>query len=319
MKILLDNNYEYNKIDKNNFKKLSNISYNYQKTIHYAPDIFKSLRDYWSCNEDDYMKELSNLYGGDKGAGKSGMLMWRSKTKKYLIKTITKFEYWFFFNQFKKYYDHMKSNPNTLLSKFYGIYYLEKKYVIVMNNVFYNAPNNMWVYDLKGSRRHRTTEEEQNQDLVLKDNNFGNINIFVHNQKWINQVQKDSLFLKNIDSMDYSLIIGIIESNKNIKNSYTQFNTTMNGPPPVFCNKKVIVYCGIIDFLQEFNLYKQGERIIKTKRMSKIDYSDVSAIPSKYYQLRFIRFIKQHFKVKNSKNKKTHKKRIQKRKTKRKS
>lgn len=301
MIIKLDSNYDYSKIDKSNIKKLGKEKYTYNKIDTYAPNVFYYMRQFWGCDENEYIDELSELNGGKKGAGKSGMLMWISKNRKYLLKTITYYELNFFLKFIDKYYNYMKSNPNSLLSKFYGIYYIDKKYVIVMNNVFYNAPSDLWVYDLKGSRRHRTIDDNINQNNVLKDNNFGNISIFIQNRKWINQINKDSIFLRDLDSMDYSLIIGISENKKKIKYSYSNFNTTINGPPPVFCNKKIVVYCGIIDFLQEYNLYKKAESFIKTKRISKVDLSEVSAIPSKPYQIRFIRFMKQHFIIKQNK------------------
>jgi 1-phosphatidylinositol-4-phosphate 5-kinase len=57
----------------------------------------------------------------------------------------------------EKYYNHIHKHPNSLLSRFYGIFTVKIKYmkpinIIVMDNLV--GPHKHWVerkYDLKGS------------------------------------------------------------------------------------------------------------------------------------------------------------------------
>jgi len=53
---------------------------------------------------------------------------------------------------------------------------------------------------------------------------------------------------------------------------------------------KWIYHIGIIDFLQDFNLRKQGENFLKVKLLG--GGEGVSAVPPKKYAARFLRFMR---------------------------
>ncbi|KAL9652835.1 hypothetical protein ABK040_010867 [Willaertia magna] len=128
--------------------------------------------------------------------------------------------------------------------------------------------------------------------LVLEDNN-----IYL---QLINQINIDSNFLKSLNIMDYSLLIGIIEDdptihyldndNKTIP-IYQPFYKNYKGgieavDVDVVYNRRVILYISIIDILQEFNLNKKLETFIKTKFLRK-DPKGISSVEPQFYATRF--------------------------------
>ena len=65
---------------------------------------------------------LEGLSGGGEGDGKSGMLFFTSKDKKYVIKTLKKDELQFLQSFLHEYAMHMSMNPNSLICRFMGVF-----------------------------------------------------------------------------------------------------------------------------------------------------------------------------------------------------
>lgn len=72
-------------------------------------------------------------------------------------------EYLFFKKTLVPYYLHLKTNPDSLLARYYGLYELTMDnngkvatyYLVIMNNIF-NTPNELhYRLDLKGSTHGR--------------------------------------------------------------------------------------------------------------------------------------------------------------------
>ena len=75
------------------------------------------------------------------------------------MKTLQKTEFNFLWKILHDYYNHLVNNPNSLLTRYYGIHQLiqgkKVNYFIIMSNSF-NTPLEIDVrYDLKGSTRKR--------------------------------------------------------------------------------------------------------------------------------------------------------------------
>ena len=68
-------------------------------------------------NNFDYLYELCS-------SGKSGSLFYYTKDKNYLIKQIPEREFLKFRSILREYFEHIKSNPETLISRFFGLHYL---------------------------------------------------------------------------------------------------------------------------------------------------------------------------------------------------
>ncbi|KAG9026376.1 Phosphatidylinositol-4-phosphate 5-kinase [Tulasnella sp. UAMH 9824] len=138
------------------------------------------------------------------------------------IRTLHHGEHKFLRRVLKQYHAHMKANPHSLLSRFYGLHRVKmphgkKIHFIVMNNLFPPHRDIHETYDLKGSTVGREYPEERaaaNPRAVLKDLNW------IHRGRTLElgpekrallteQIRRDVELLKEINVMDYSLLIGI--------------------------------------------------------------------------------------------------------------
>ncbi|KAI6006139.1 hypothetical protein EDD15DRAFT_2384705 [Pisolithus albus] len=103
-----------------------------------------------------------------------------SRDYRFIIKTIRHSEQKFLLSVLKKYYAHVKNNPHTLLSRFYGLHRVKlprgrKIHFVIMNNLFPPHKDIHETFDLKGSTVGRLYPEEKaqkNPRAVLKDLNW---------------------------------------------------------------------------------------------------------------------------------------------------
>jgi 1-phosphatidylinositol-4-phosphate 5-kinase len=93
----------------------------------YCPMVFRKLRSLFVVDAGEYMlsicgeqalRELSS-------PGKSGALFYISHDDRFLIKTMRRNEMKTFLKMLPAYYQHIQSNPHTLLTKFYGLYRIQ--------------------------------------------------------------------------------------------------------------------------------------------------------------------------------------------------
>ncbi|OCH85483.1 SAICAR synthase-like protein [Obba rivulosa] len=191
----------------------------------YAPWVFRELReDYFHLDPADYLLSLTAKYIlSELGSpGKSGSFFYFSRDYRFIIKTIRHSEHKFLLSILPQYYSHVKNNPHTLLSRFYGLHRVKlphgrKIHFVIMNNLFPAHKDIHETYDLKGSTEGREYPEDkaaQNPRAVLKDLNW------IHRGKKLElgpekrallteQIRRDSELLKQLRVMDYSLLVGI--------------------------------------------------------------------------------------------------------------
>ena len=95
----------------------------------YAPAAFRKLRALFVVDPGEYMlsicgeqalRELSS-------PGKSGALFYISHDDRFLIKTMRRNEMQTFLRMLPAYYEHVATNPHTLLTKFYGLYRIQMR------------------------------------------------------------------------------------------------------------------------------------------------------------------------------------------------
>lgn len=154
--------------------------------------------------------------------GKSGSFFYFSRDYKYIIKTIHHAEHKFLRRILKDYYDHVRENPNTLLSQFYGLHrvkipYGRKIHFVVMNNLFPPHRDIHRTFDLKGStigRDFREEELERNPRATLKDLNWLRRNLHLEfgpakRKAFLDQMERDVALMRRLKIMDYSMLIGI--------------------------------------------------------------------------------------------------------------
>ncbi|KAG2212248.1 uncharacterized protein EV154DRAFT_498809 [Mucor mucedo] len=208
----------------------------------YAPWVFRALRERFGIDPADYLISLTSKYIlSELGSpGKSGSFFYYSRDYRFIIKTIHHTEHKFMRKILKEYHDHVSSNPDTLLCRYYGLHRVKlphgrKIHFVVMGNVLPPNKDIHETYDLKGSTLGRFLPEEEikkNPYAVMKDLNWekrGNkLQLGPQKRKlFITQLLRDVKLLVRMNIMDYSLMIGvhdIVRGNKdNVRNSTLQF------------------------------------------------------------------------------------------------
>ena len=106
----------------------------------YAPAVFRELRENFHLDTADYLLSLTAKYIlSELGSpGKSGSFFYFSRDYRFIIKTIRHREHKFLMKILKAYYMHVRENPHTLLSQFYGLHRVKlpggrKIHFVVMN------------------------------------------------------------------------------------------------------------------------------------------------------------------------------------------
>ncbi|OJT04907.1 Phosphatidylinositol 4-phosphate 5-kinase its3 [Trametes pubescens] len=223
----------------------------------YAPWVFRELReDYFHLDPADYLLSLTAKYIlSELGSpGKSGSFFYFSRDYRFIIKTIHHNEHKFLRRILPQYYAHVKDNPHTLLSRFYGLHRVKlphgrKIHFVIMNNLFPAHKDVHESYDLKGSTVGREYPEEkaaQNPRAVLKDLNW------IKRRKTLElgpekrallteQLRRDSDLLKELGVMDYSLLVGIHSMRRGNRDNVRRNTLRVFSPDmPVINRKKTI-------------------------------------------------------------------------------
>ncbi|KAJ7746586.1 hypothetical protein B0H16DRAFT_1321020 [Mycena metata] len=191
----------------------------------YAPWVFRELReDYFHLDPADYLLSLTSKYIlSELGSpGKSGSFFYFSRDYRFIIKTIHHSEHKFLLSILKDYHQHIKNNPHTLLSRFYGLHRVKlprgnKIHFVIMNNLFPPHRDVHETFDLKGStvgREYPEAKAATNPRAVLKDLNWINRGKMLElgpekRALLTEQLRRDAELLRKIHVMDYSLLIGI--------------------------------------------------------------------------------------------------------------
>ncbi|KAL8278625.1 hypothetical protein RQP46_008917 [Phenoliferia psychrophenolica] len=190
----------------------------------YAPWVFRELREYFYLDPGDYLVSLTAKYIlSELGSpGKSGSFFYFSRDYRFIIKTIRHAEHKFLRSILKEYYEYVKSNPHTLLSRFYGLHRVKlphgkKIHFVIMNNLFPPHRDIHESYDLKGSAIGRITPEDKwraNPNAILKDLNWveRNRQLALGPEKkalFEEQLRRDTELMQKLGIMDYSLLTGI--------------------------------------------------------------------------------------------------------------
>lgn len=208
----------------------------------YSPWVFRHLRELFKLDPADYLISLTSKYiVSELGSpGKSGSFFYFSRDYRFIIKTIHHSEHKQLRRFLRDYYNHVKANPNTLISQFYGLHRVKlpfgrKIHFIVMNNLFPPHRDIHRTFDLKGStlgRRYKPDGKEKGKTThVLKDLNWLESNEHIklgpiNRRRFLEQLKIDVELLKKLNIMDYSLLIGIHDLTKgnteNIRDSTLQ-------------------------------------------------------------------------------------------------
>ena len=255
-------------------------------------------------------------------SGQSGSLFYYTKDKRYMIKTIPKREFSKFLSILQKYYEHLKENPETLISRFFGLHSVrwkdsktkfQKRYLVIMNNVFKDFEVGVR-YDLKGSTTGRNYlnpqqgleyVEQNNIKTALKCNDFRRLmkQIILDEEGGKTRVTsgelkqqcatfkqvltKDANFFAAAGIIDYSLLLGEVSDIdvQDLKEQIRQNPELGNGV--YFDTEGRAWVIGIIDPLTGFNFKKGVEYNLKRLRHG----HDMSCVPPEIYAQRFKDFM----------------------------
>lgn len=105
--------------------------------------MFRLIRNLFHVDPADYLLSLTGKYVLSEivSSGKSGSFFYYSQDYRFIIKTIHHSEHYFILRVLRDYYEHVKSNPHTLLSRIFGVHRVKlpgnkKIHFVVMGNVF---------------------------------------------------------------------------------------------------------------------------------------------------------------------------------------
>ncbi|KAK7385107.1 hypothetical protein VNO78_30818 [Psophocarpus tetragonolobus] len=278
----------------------------------YCPVVFKHLRQLFGIDPADYMLAIcgNDTLRDISSLGKSGSLICLAQNR-FIIKTLKKSQVKVLVRMLPSYYQHVCRYENSLLTKFLGVHCVkhsggQKTRFIVMANVFCSSEYPIHQrYDLKGSSYGRTTDkplEEIDETTTLKDLD---LYLFFRLEKsWFQelkrQLDRDCEFLEAERIMDYSFLIGLhfrddssrIEHDMN-REHLVQLGTNMPAIAERVCKddgdvSDVILYFGIINILQDYDISKKLEHAYKSLQ---VDPSSISAVDPKLYSKRFKDFM----------------------------
>lgn len=267
------------------------------ETIEFAPELFDFIRHISNFNNAEFaecldpIRNIDSLISANESKGKSGSFFMFSADRRIVIKTIKEKELKDLIRILYFYARHLENNPNSLLCRIYGAFYLKfagitPMFVILMENLTHNLGKITRIYDLKGStlgRGKKTLKDRKTIQEEIKGNKsltpFKDLDFMRHGFKVIlnpdqhlstmQAIEQDANFLSNQNLIDYSMLLLIEDS--------------IDGNPPV-------VKFGIIDFLIRYGLFKRLERLF-TMLLNPTKYSGASVAKPKKYAERFKSFI----------------------------
>ncbi|KAM9392983.1 phosphatidylinositol 4-phosphate 5-kinase-like protein 1 isoform 1-T2 [Pholidichthys leucotaenia] len=186
----------------------------------FAAPVFAKLRNSLAITEEEYMNSLCSdgYYLQFVSNSKSKADFFITNDKRFFIKTQSRREVKFLLSNLQGYVDHLEKYPHSLLVRFLGLHRIvipneTKKYFIVMQSVFYPDERINIRYDIKGCEVGRWTNPDTGGKQIikiLKDNNFKGQYIELGQEKtWFtHQVKIDTAFLRDLNVLDYSLLLG---------------------------------------------------------------------------------------------------------------
>ncbi|KAL1630722.1 Mitochondrial distribution and morphology protein 12 [Diplodia seriata] len=186
---------------------------------------------------DRFVESMSRCLKWDSKGGKTKSLFLKTLDDRFVLKSLSPIEVSAFLkfapDYFSFIHQNLFNNLPSVIAKMFGLFQVTIKnpasgrdfdcFMLVMENLFYDRGNDLRRFDLKGSMRNRKIQSTGEQDEVLLDENLVDIifekPIFVreHTKKTLTlSVYNDTLFLSKQNVMDYSLMAGFNDSNREI-------------------------------------------------------------------------------------------------------
>lgn len=187
----------------------------------YSTPVFACIRRAVDVSEEDYIQSLAPPhlpYLEFISNSRSGQDFYFSNNQRFILKTDKEKCIKYFISILRYYLDHFLVYPHSLLVKFLGLYSIkpvigEKKYLLVMQSIFFPTPRIEERYDIKGcvyNRFQNPNPPGQRTLIILKDQNFLHEKIELGPQRdwFLQQMKADVDFLQGLGVQDYSLLLG---------------------------------------------------------------------------------------------------------------
>ncbi|XP_078394462.1 phosphatidylinositol 5-phosphate 4-kinase type-2 gamma-like, partial [Cetorhinus maximus] len=196
------------------------------KFKEYCPQVFRNLRERFGIDDQDYLTSLTRNAPYSECEARQAVLFLNSYDKKFVIKQISSEDVADMHSLLSDYHEHIVNcHASIVLPQFLAMYRLtvdgEDTYMLVMRNVFSYRLTVHRKYDLKGSlvSREASDKEKVKELPTLKDMDFLNVSQKVYvdmEQKklFTDKLKRDVEFLTNLKIMDYSLLLGIHDTQR---------------------------------------------------------------------------------------------------------
>ncbi|ORC85223.1 phosphatidylinositol-4-phosphate 5-kinase type II beta [Trypanosoma theileri] len=330
-------------------KRIPMLQNDHVSFTDYAPRAFQTIRERFGVDVREFLDALgisalrARLLLGRfcaprdfRSSGRSGALMLSSHNYRFVLKSVSPGESRTLRRFLPAYITHLERHPHTLLPRYAGLYALwyrgSKSAFVVMENIFAPAQFPIEVvYDLKGSTLHRSTSiEHRKHGAAAKDKDFlaDNRRLYLSanaRDALMFQLESDTQFLEESNTLDYSLLVGIYiidsetasskESAELLKQQERRMSELTKVPSDE--RKKMsmdeaknyvdsvfhgfyggvgssdgsrVYYFGIVDCLTTYGLKKVGEHYGKSMLLQ--DMKEVSCVPPPDYRSRFLNFVR---------------------------
>lgn len=255
------------------------------------------------------------IKSGESDGGAGGEFFFITHDKSLIVKTVAEGELEVFKNLIDNYATYFHTNPDSYICKIIGIFEFQFKLtskrtrVIVMENMFRRRPSLIHrKYDIKGSTFSRCVKYKKEIEdkhtrvtRTLKDIDFINVEKNIEllpeiRQRLLSQINKDVEFFRAHKIIDYSLLLGVIDTNLTTDDDFALMEQLEREGSLIFDHSRKEAYImGIIDYFQVYNMSKCFEKYYK--KISHLNLKlDTSSQPSKYYSTRFLAFLEKIFK-----------------------
>lgn len=222
-------------------------------------------------------------------SGKSDSHFLSSKSNKYLFKTLQQSELEFSQTFITSYSEYVLNNPESYLYRIIGIFTIKKFkawkkvkfHLLMMEDVLDGFDDFDLVFDLKGSTVGRKNSANAKKMNPFKDLDFIDSGVKIRvgdeeKRKFLEIIRQDVEFLQRNGITDYSLVVGIKESDGKGKERWLRSQ----------CGRFWYGF-GIIDVFTKFGYKKHLEMIFKNSLFG----DGVSCCTPEKYGQRFLEFI----------------------------
>lgn len=238
--------------------------------IDYCPHTFQTIREHFGIDTNQYIDSLSRTTKERLSEGASGAFMFFSHDQQLIVKSMSDEESTFLRSIAAEYASFLLTNPDSLLTRFYGCHairlYGNTFNFVVMANLFSTDKVIHRRYDIKGSWVNRSAKHpskgksvtcrhcnakyvfgstdaencrarvgRHEPNVVLKDNDLTakvRLDPKVAEELY-DQLVKDANFLSRLGIMDYSLLLGIHNVEYMVNPDVEEDGVSSSNPLPI--------------------------------------------------------------------------------------